>query len=105
MSQEQRAREEQMRLGTVAGIVHAKLLQQMLEEEGIGCYAVYGPPSLESVISGQVPPPPPAGETETTLVTVYVREADFPKAWEVWQAFESRDIRIALEEEEPDEMA
>lgn len=104
MSQE-RARQEQMRLGTVAGIVHAKLLQQMLEEEGISSYAEHGGPSLESLISGEVPPPPPAGETETTLVTVYVREADFPKAWEVWQAFESRDIRIALEEEEPDERA
>jgi pentatricopeptide repeat protein len=105
MSQEQRARREHTRLGTVVGIVHAKLLQEMLEEEGISSYAEHGRPSLESVISGQVPPPPPAGETETTLVTVYVREGDFPKAWEVWQAFESRDMRIAREEEEPDEEA
>ena len=105
MSHEQHVSAEHMRLGTVVGIVHAKLLQEMLEDEGIGSRAEYGPPSLEPVITGHTPPPPPEGETETTLVTLYVRQADFPKAWEVWKAFESRDLRIALEEEEPDEMA
>ncbi len=104
MSQERHA-EEYLRLGTVVGILHARLLQEALENEGISSRAEYGGPSLASVITGELPPPPPEGDEETTTVTISVRRADFDKAWEVYQGFESRDFRIALEEEEPDEMA
>ncbi len=93
---------EQVRLCTVIGAIHARLLQEALASQGIVSRAQLGV-SFDTVLGTAAAPPPPLGGSESTPVAVWVHKSDFERAYQVYEDFEEQDIQNEVEEEEPPE--
>ncbi len=93
---------EQVRLCTVIGAIHARLLQEALASQGIPSRAQLGV-SFDTVLGTAHVPPPPIGGSESTPVAIWVNKPDFDRAYQVYQDFEEQDIQTEAEEDEPPE--
>ena len=92
---------EQVVLCTVMGEIHAKLLQDVLETEGVRVRLQFGWPfdGLVHVLK----PPPPFGSPVNSPVRVYVNRADLPTAQRVYEDFEHVGVEHVEWDEPPDD--
>lgn len=99
---EQKPDPTQVRLCTVTGEIHAKLLQDTLASQGILSRAQSGW-SFDKLL-GTVPAlPPPIGGAGATCIAIFVNRYDLPRALVVHEDFETRGLTEVEWEEFPDQ--
>lgn len=92
----------QVRLCTVTGEIHAKLLQDTLASQGILSRAQPGW-SFDKLLGTVQALPPPIGGTGSACIAIFVSRSDLPRALVVHEDFESRGLTEAEWEELPDQ--
>jgi hypothetical protein len=91
---------EQVRLCTLIGEIHAKLLQDALASQGIPSRAQSGW-RLETSLAGMHPPP--LGATSAVSIAIFVNRPDLPSALVIYEDFERRGLQQVDWEQPPDE--
>ena len=87
---------DQVRLCTVIGAIHTRLLQEALASQGVVSRAQFGV-SFDTILGTAQAPPPPLGGTEATPVAIWVHRADFDRAYQIYQDYEEQDLEAEAE--------